>query len=216
MICLHVFVDSREPKHFMPFLQDAFPEHTFELKALVEGDYSTEKVIVERKTLNDLYGSIVGNGGKPGRLASQISRLSCHDKVVLVLIVGNVPTFIDDMKRLGIKTDINIVYGALASLACRERIHVMWMEMEWDALITMIRFMQKVENAEYMVPSRREPDILLARYFKLTHTQWKDIKARYHSIQALMDASEKDLMSIRGIGKVRARTIKELIKNDWC
>lgn len=199
----------------MPFLQDAFPDHTFEVKALPEGDYSTEKVIVERKTMSDLYGSIVGSKSKPGRLTSQISRLSCHDKVVLVLVVGNVPTFIDDMKRLGIKVDINIVYGALASIACRERIHVMWMEKEWDALISMIRFMQKVENGEYMVPSRRDPDILLSRYFKLTQAQWNEIKRRYKSINELMEAPDKDLMAIRGIGKVRARTIKDLITNGW-
>lgn len=215
MICLHVYVDTREPKHFMPFLQDAFPDHTFELKALPEGDYSTEHVIVERKTMSDLYGSIVGTKSKPGRLASQISRLSCHDKVVIVLVVGNVPTFIDDMKRLGITIDINIIYGALASISCRERIHVMWMEKEWDALITMIRFMQKVESGECMVPSRRDPDILLARYFKLTQQQWQDVKRKYGSIEDLMNATDKELMSIRGIGKTRARTIRDLIKNGW-
>jgi ERCC4-type nuclease len=199
----------------MAFLQDAYPDNTFELKALPEGDFSTEKVIVERKTLSDLYGSIVGSKGKPGRLSSQISRLSCHDKVVLVLVVGNVPTFIDDMKRLGIKVDINILYGALASLVCREQIHVMWMEKEWDALITMIRFMQKVEEGEHKVPSRRDPDVLLARYLKLTHQQWLDVKRKYKSIPELMSASDKDLMSVRGIGKVRARTIRDLLSNGW-
>jgi len=198
----------------LPFLQDAFPEHTFELKALPEGDYSTEKVIVERKTLTDLYGSIVGNGGKPGRFISQVGRLSCHNKVVLVLIVGNVPTFIDDMKRLGIKVDVNILYGVLASIACREHIHIMWMEKEWDALISMIKFMQKVENEEYNVPSRRDTDILLARYFKLTHSQWKELRKKYSSFEELSTADERDLMSIRGIGKTRARTIKQLV-SKW-
>lgn len=210
-----MYVDTREPKKFLPFLQDVYPEHTFELKALPEGDYCTENVIVERKTLTDLYGSIIGNGGKPGRLSNQIGRLSCHNKVVLVLIVGNVPTFIDDMKRLGISVDVNVLYGALASIACREQIHVMWMEKEWDALITMIRFMQKVENGEHKIPSRRDPDILLARYFRLTSSQWQEIKRRYRSISDLMNASEKDLMSIRGIGKARARAIKQLILGDW-
>jgi ERCC4-type nuclease len=75
--------------------------------------------------------------------------------------------------------------------------------------------MQKVESGECMVPSRRDPDILLARYFKLTQQQWKDIRAKYKSIEDLMNATDKELMSVRGIGKVRARTIRELISNGW-
>lgn len=212
---MHVLVDTREPKQNHKFLTKAFPNHTFELMALAEGDYSTNKVIVERKTIADLYGSILGNGDKPGRFQKQIGRLSCHDKVVMVLIIGDISSYLKKMEEIGVKVNVDIIYGALASISCRERIHVLWVEKEWDALITMIRFMQKVEDDEYMIPSRRDPDILLARYLKITTKQLGEIKSKYPSIYAIADAPVKDLMNIHGIGKIKAQGIKDLICNSW-
>lgn len=212
---MRVIVDTREPKQNHKFLVKAFPDHVFEWGTLPEGDYSTDKVIVERKTVSDLYSSIVGNGGKPGRFGSQVSRLSCHNQIILILVIGDVQSFISRMSELGVKINVDIIYGALASVSCRENIHVMWMENEWNAMITMIRFMIKVENDEYMVPARRDPDILLARYFKITPKQLVELKNKFTSIYAMADASEKELMSVKGIGKVKAKNIKDLICNGW-
>jgi ERCC4-type nuclease len=210
-----VYVDTREPPRNYEFLKKVFPNHIFEKATLQEGDYSTDKVLVERKTVADLYGSIVGNGSKPGRLIKQVSRISCHDKVLVILVIGNISSFIENMKKIGIKVNVDILYGALASISCRERMHVLWMEEEWNALITMVRLMQKIEDDEYMVPSRRDPDVLLARYFKITLKQLKELKSKYPTINDIANATEKDLMSIKGIGKVKAKGIKELIYNGW-
>ncbi|MCK9577440.1 MAG: hypothetical protein M0R51_16170 [Clostridia bacterium] len=208
-------MDTREPPRNYEFLKKVFPNHIFEKATLQEGDYSTDKVLVERKTVADLYGSIVGNGSKPGRLIKQVSRISCHDKVLVILVIGNISSFIENMKKIGIKVNVDILYGALASISCRERMHVLWMEEEWNALITMVRLMQKIEDDEYMVPSRRDPDVLLARYFKITLKQLKELKSKYPTINDIANATEKDLMSIKGIGKVKAKGIKELIYNGW-
>lgn len=212
---MRVYVDTREPPRNYEFLKKVFPNHIFEKATLQEGDYSTDKVLVERKTVADLYGSIVGNGSKPGRLIKQVSRISCHDKVLVILVIGNISSFIENMKKIGIKVNVDILYGALASISCRERMHVLWMEEEWNALITMVRLMQKIEDDEYMVPSRRDPDVLLARYFKITLKQLKELKSKYPTINDIANATEKDLMSIKGIGKVKAKGIKELIYNGW-
>jgi ERCC4-type nuclease len=212
---LHVIVDTREPKHFHKFLCEAFPDESFELTALSEGDFATDKVIVERKTISDLYGSIIGSKGKPGRLPSQVARLSCHDKVVLILVVGSIHDFIAERKKHGIIVNADILYSTMASVSCRERIHILWMEHEWDALITMVKFMQAVEDGKHMVPSRRDPDMLLARYFKITQKQWYEIKGKFKSINDLGAAPLKDLMVIKGIGKVKAQAIKDLIYDGW-
>jgi len=196
---LHVYVDTREPKHIIKFLKQTFPEYEFELMALPEGDYCSKSVLVERKTINDLYTSIVGSRGKPGRLANQALRLSCHDdKVVLIMVIGNVFVFINEMKRLKINVDASIIYGMLASLSCREGIHVMWFEKEYDALITMVKFMQKVDEGNYMIPSKRDSDILLSKYFRVTVSQWREIKNKFGSLSEMMEATEKDFMSIKG------------------
>jgi len=210
-----VYVDTREPKQNHQFLATAFPNIEYELRALPEGDYATDKVIIERKTITDLYGSIVGSKDKPGRLLSQISRLSCHDKVVVLLIIGNIAAFIDNMKRLNVRVDVGIIYGALASLSCREHIHVIWVQEEWDGLITMVKFMQKVEDGNYKWPSRRDPIILMARYLKITPQQMQKLKDKFESIGNIVAASDKELMAIEGIGKTKARNIRELLTNGW-
>lgn len=212
---LHIYVDTREPKANYNFLAGAFPNHTFELRALPEGDYATEKVIVERKTVTDLYGSIVGTKNKPGRFVNQVSRLSTHNQIVVLLVIGNVASFIDDMKRLGIRADVNILYGAIASVSCRENIHLIWVENEWDGLITMVKFMQKVDEGEYKIPAKRDPEILLARYLKITHKQMIALRKKFETLEGIRTATDKDLMTVDGIGRAKAKTIRELLVTGW-
>jgi ERCC4-type nuclease len=213
---LRIYVDSREPKHYHEFLETTFPNHIFEIKALPEGDYETDKVVCERKTIADLYGSIVGSKDKKGRLPNQISRLSCHnDQVVVMLISGDIGTFMRDMKKIGINIKPEIIFGAIASMSCRENIRVLWLTTPQEALIAMVTFMNHVEEGKLNIPSRREPDVLLSRYFKVTPSQWKDIVKKFPSFFALSQASEKELMTIKGIGKTKAKAIKDMINNGW-
>lgn len=212
---MHVLVDTREPSSKYEFLSAAFPNHSFEQVALNEGDFATQHVIVERKTISDLYGSIIGSKGKKGRFEDQVLRLACHDKIVLLLITGNIFEFIESSKKRGRVIDTSIIYGAIGSVSCRERIHVMWIEHEYNALLSMIAFMNKVNDGNYSMSSRRDPDILLARYFKLTPTQWKNVRKKFNSLLQLSSASEKELMEIKGIGKVKAHGIKELVNGCW-
>lgn len=212
---MHVYVDSREPPNKMEFLTRAFPNHTFERIKLDEGDFQSDSVLVERKTIADLYGSIVGTKNKKGRFEDQILRLGCHDKIVLLMITGDLFEFIDNMKKRGTTINTAIFYGAISSVSCRENIHVWWIEKEWNALAAMVLFMQKIEEGNYNIPSRRDPDILMARYLRLTLTQWKQVKKEYSSFVDLINATEKDLMKIRGIGKVKAKGIKEIAGSCW-
>lgn len=212
---MKLYVDTREPKQNYQFLASAFPNIEIELRALPEGDYATDKVIVERKTITDLYGSIVGSREKPGRFLNQISRLSCHDTVVVLLIIGNIASFIDNMKRINVKVDVGIIYGALASISCREHIHVIWVQEEWDGLLTMVKFMQKIDDGNYKWPSRRDPNILMARYLKITPIQMQKIRSKFTTINSIIMASDKELMGIEGIGRTKARNIKELLTNGW-
>lgn len=212
---MHVYVDTREPKAKYEFLVNAFPNHSFELAALPEGDFATGQVIVERKTISDLYSSIIGTRKKKGRFEDQILRLSCHNKIVILLITGNIFEYITNMKKRGIDIDTSIIYGAIGSVSCRERIHVIWAEHEYNGLLSMIAFMQKVDEGNYGIASKRNTDVLLARYFKLTLSQWKEVKKKFNSLLELSNATEKDLMEIKGIGKIKARGIISLVNGNW-
>ena len=212
---MNIIVDTREPKQNYQFLSGAFPQHNFELKALPEGDYASNTVIVERKTIADLYGSIRGSREKPGRLVSQVGRLSSHEEILVLLVIGSITDFLDSMKRLNVQVDVNVIYGAIASLSCREHIHLIWVANEWDGLLTMVKFMQKIEDGNYKIPSQRDPDILMARYLKLTLKQFKALKGKFGTIRCITEATDKDLMAIEGIGKTKAKNIRLLLTEGW-
>ena len=65
---MYLKVDTREDDRYLNFLRQAFPRIDVRSETLKEGDYESEKALFERKTLPDLYGSVIGGGGKPGRL----------------------------------------------------------------------------------------------------------------------------------------------------
>jgi ERCC4-type nuclease len=212
---LDIIVDSREPSKYSEFLIKTFPNEKVIVRKLDEGDYSTNKVIVERKTIADLYSSIVGSRDQPARLFNQVERLTCHtDKVVLIMVTGNVGDFIDRMKKLKVNINLNILYGALASISCRERIHIVWMDNEWNAFISMIHFMKKVDEEDYMIPHRREPNMLMAKYLGIRVKEFKALKEKFKSLKALSEATDKELTTIYGIGNVKAKRIRELM-HKW-
>lgn len=214
---MEIIVDTREKKPTFAFLQERFPEHTFKWQKLDEGDFDSGKVLVERKTIADLYSSIIGVGGKPGRLPSQLSRLSTHsDRVLFVLITGNIDEYVDNMKsEFGVIIKPDIILGTIASISCREGIHLMWIQDHYDGLTEMVRFMQGVSEGKHMIPSRREPDNLLARFLGVSISEVKELKLRFGSIQGIINASEKDLQKVYGIGVKKSAKIKELLTRSW-
>jgi ERCC4-type nuclease len=213
---LKVYVDTREPKSHLKFLTKVFPDVTFIPRALGEGDFATDKVLVERKTVADLYGSIMGNKYQPGRLPNQIGRLACHDdQIVMIMVVGDMKEYMENAKEHHFKVNDDIIYGQLASIMCRERIHVMWFSDEWTALICMTKFMKKIEEGNYMIPSRREPDMLAARLLGVTLHQWYDLKKKFKTLANMAEAPDKELSTIYGIGKAKAKKVKDLINKGW-
>jgi len=211
-----ITVDTREPPENYEFLVNTFRTTQFKKAALPEGDYSTEKVLVERKTLSDLYGSIMGSKDKSGRLQHQVSRLTTHtDQIVLIMIIGNMFDYIRKMDKLGINVNPDIIYATISSIICREHIHFLWYEHESDALINMVRFMMKVEDDKHHVPSRREPDHLAARLLNISLPQWLALKSKYGTIYGVMQASDTQIMEVKGIGKIKAGKIKEILKSGW-
>ena len=105
----------------------------------------------------------------------------------------------------------SIIYGEIASITCRERIHVMWIDNEWNGLVSMMRFMDKVERGHYMVPSRREPEILGARLLGVTLIQYRDLLRKFGSLARMSCATEKELKTIYGIGESKARRILNIL-----
>lgn len=214
---MEIIVDTREDEEYYNFLVHSFPNHTFIRAALKEGDFMSDQVLVERKTIMDLYGSIMGNKWSPGRLPDQISRLACHEeRIVCFLIVGSIQdAMMKADKEAGIRINPDIIVGQIASLMCRERIHVIWAENDWDSLITVVKFMQKVQEGKYMVPTKREPKQLIARLLQVTPMQAEHLGILFGSLANIAAADETQLQRIVGIGPAKAAKIKATLNERW-
>lgn len=214
---MEVIVDTREDPEYYEFLVNLFPEHTFIWQKLDEGDYQSDRVLVERKTINDLYGSIMGTRDKKGRLPDQVSRLALReDKIVYIWVTGNLQEQMKTLEReVGVRINPQVIYGQLASLMIRERIHVAWMDDEWEALATMVKFMQKAEEGKYMVPTKREPNNLTARLLQITPMQAEHMRILFGSISNIAVQPEDQLQRIVGIGPAKAANIKRILNEPW-
>ena len=165
-------------------------------------------MIVERKTINDLYSSIIGSKNKKGRLEGQVSRLSCHNnKMILILITGNIYDTAERLSKIHVSFNMDIIYGQIASICCRENFHILWIEDERCALTSMVKFMQKVEDGKYKIASRRDPDRLMARLFNITYDQWILVKSKYKTINNMSRLEASAFKSIQGIGVQKSKDI---------
>ena len=219
---MKVIIDTREKQkvYYQGFLTERFPKHEFILQKLDEGDFSSDNVLVERKEIADFFQSTYSH-----RLKDQVSRIASHeDKFTFILIHGNMEQFLRaiDEVEVGLAREkiSSIMYASLASVTCRERVHIVWCEDICDGLISMVKFMECAASGDYMVPLKREPDRLFARFLGVTPTQAEQIKLMWPNIQEFAsDCMNPDIIArlctIRGIGTVKATLIVNLMLESW-
>jgi ERCC4-type nuclease len=208
-----IIVDTREPPKYHEFLVKKFPEMVFHRTKLNEGDYASDRCIAERKTIADLYGSITGPNR---RIHDQVERISTHcDQVQILLITGSVAEYVKSMKAIGIPIDPNILFGEIASITCRYGIQPLWVENEWEGLITLIKLMKKVDEGKYNVPVRRDRTILAARLLGISVAQLNHLMMNHNCLANIANVTDKDLQRIRGIGPSKAIQIRKTLKERF-
>lgn len=221
-----ITLDTREPAELRQWIMKQFPKLNFKEKALKEGDILIEcgndkgtKVIIERKDIADLYGSVVGSKGKAPRFPSQCARLITHqaDSVVVLLVVGNVQDYVMKMKKMKhIDIDPELFDSIIASVMVRYNIRVLADSDKYNGIKRAIRVGMKICEGNLDIVAHRNCDALMARFLNITLIQWLAIREAYGT--DLTYISTADLSIINGIGKVKERRIKELItgkSNDW-
>lgn len=201
---LNLIVDSREPIKYYNFCVKTFKNVNFTYEVQKEGDYNTDKIICERKTIGDLYNSIID-----GRYISQLNRMAVHDKIKVLLIAGDIREYCNKRRKRGYKCNEAMLYGAIAMATYRYGFHIIWAEDTETCLKTFIPFAQKVEEGEYMVPTKAFPETLMARYLGVSKQIMDELIAKYETVERIASASEKDLCKIKGIGAGRAKQIKQ-------
>lgn len=218
---LKVRVDTRERIELFRQIELIFPDVEFERKQVTHGDYlalsetNDGLVLVERKTIQDLYHSVFSKDKQKNgrsRMSNEVDNLATHEnEFVLFLIIGSIMEFQSDMAKLDKSFNVTLLYAEIASLMVREHFHILWARNEMDARIMMIQFMIAVHNGKYCVPARRDPDKLMARILRITPDQYKHLKTLFGSISNIAKQNPESIQSVHGIGPSRAAFILEML-----
>jgi len=211
---MDVLVDSREPKKFYDFLVAAFPEHNISRGPSSECDYLTDTCIVERKTLMDLHGSVIG---KEKRFFDQRERIWVReDSVRLLLITGSTKDYIDECNNQGIEPKMDTLYSAISSSLYRYDMHTLWVQNDWDGLIEMMRIMERIDKGQYMVPSKKDPDVLSAKLCGVTMAQWRVIREKFGpSFVDIAAHKPEDLTCVYGIVLTKSEKVIRMLSDGY-
>ena len=207
-----IFVDSREQASNVT--KELFKkECKIIMKPLDVGDYVLSKdVCVERKTVEDFLASMID-----GRLFSQMINLRENYEKPLILVEGNMEELytIRNMHK-------NSIIGALTSIAL-------------DYNVPILNTKNAKETAEYLfviakreqIAKDREVAIRVGRKGLTINEQQRfvveglplvgpslarNLLTKFGSIKSIVDASEKELREVEGLGKGKAKKIKKLLE----
>lgn len=185
-------------------------------KQLEIGDYILSKdVCVERKTIEDFVSSMID-----GRLFTQMVNLRESYPKPLILVEGNFSEIfnIRNIHR-------NSIIGALTSIAL-------------DYQVPIINTKNNEETAEYLyviakreqIGKDKEIGIRFGRKGLTTSEKQKfiieglplvgpqlakNLLEKFGSIKAIIDANEKELTQVEGVGKKKAREIQKIVHSKY-
>jgi len=207
-----VIVDGRERNsRLLTILKEG---SQLEIKNLPVGDFIvSDRTAIERKTVSDLLSSLID-----GRLMPQLAQLRANYEVPVLIIEGG-----ESLYSRGIHP--NAVRGALASAVLDIGIRVLPAEDESDTA-GMILAMAKREQLDLKRPvsirAGKKPELLgdRQRYVVGSLPNVSAVLAdrllkSLGSVKAVMDAGEKELLGIEGIGKKKASDIIEVSRGEY-
>ena len=208
-------IDDREPQELIDYLKKKYKsKHEIEVARLPEGDYVSDHVICERKSIGDLNSSLAD-----GRYIAQLNRISTYgDCAHLLMVTGNVGDYVKKMRYIRNKKGHHIhcseeaLMGAIAMAAYRYNFDVIIAEDDERGLQEVVAYMAAVESGKYQMPEQAKPMVLLSRLFGIPLASTRSLFERFNTIENIMNATKAELMSINGIGHAKAKKIKAILK----
>ncbi len=210
----HVLADDREYKSKVPGLLGKI-ENTIVTKAhLPVGDYLVnDYLLIERKTLTDLAASI-----KSGRLFAQMFQLAQSGKKCVLLLEGTA----SDLMNSGMRREA--IQGALIHITLRLEIPMLRAK-DAEESARIIRYTAK----QLEQPAYKKTKVKRYRSVKLKSKQKKQLYLlqglpgvgperahalleRFGSVENIVQASEKELQTVPGIGQYVARQIRWILE----
>jgi ERCC4-related helicase len=184
-----------------------------ELAALPHGDYIlSERVAVERKTVNDFASSIID-----GRLFDQASTLKEAFERPLMVIEGFSPPARDVRPEA--------LMGALGSLLVDYGLPIVWTRdsSETALLLASIARREQAEKkrlprirCERKPPSVRElQEYIVAGLPYVDSTLAKRLLRKFKTVEGVFTASAGELKSVEGIGEKKSKLIRDILTSRY-
>jgi Fanconi anemia group M protein len=181
-----------------------------ELRQLAVGDFVVSpRVGIERKSVGDFLQSLID-----GRLLDQAELLRETFECPLIILEGD-----GLYTRRAIHP--NAVRGALAALVVDFGISILPARDEEDTarLLAAIAKREQVQEIKEIPLRRKAGALTLAESQRfileglpgVSTVLAKRLLEHFKTVESVMRASEKDLMEVRGIGKEKARAIRETL-----
>jgi len=209
-----VIVDSRESNSpVVDELSKLGVKITF--SQLDVGDYVlSERVCVERKTVNDFASSIIDS-----RLFQQAKLMSDSYEIPVLLVEGrDLYTPLSNIRPSAIR-------GAIATLVTSYRITLLWSRDAKDSaeLIYAIALREQKELKKHLqVRGEKKPEsiadqqvFLLSGLPLVERSTAIKLLKYFKTPLRVFTASEQDLQQVEGIGDVKARRIREVLTREF-
>ncbi|MBI4020309.1 MAG: hypothetical protein HY367_03170 [Candidatus Aenigmarchaeota archaeon] len=210
-----IFADSRELQSNVTQLLKGFDVELVE-KRLDVGDYiCSERVCIERKTIDDFLNSMVDQ-----RIFRQAEGLFGAYERPLLVMEGN-----PELLYIERNMHANAIRGCLASLTIDYQLPIIWTRnsKETAAQIYWIAYREQVKekrgvqirSARKSVPLHKKQEYLMAGLPGISSVRARQLLERYKTPEKFFRATKKSLMGLDGFGEKRARAIMELLKSEY-
>ena len=183
-----------------------------EVGTLPVADYVVDRrVFIERKTTPDFLGSL-----KTGRLFRQVAALARGGQKRALIVEGLPVVFSGDVNP-------DAVRGALVSLAVAWQTPVLYSESPEETAWLLETIHKQLERSGLRVPLKswpgKKPDdpgarkrLILESLPRIGPVLAGQLLKKFDSLEKIFAASDKDLRSLKGIGKKRSEEIREIIR----
>jgi ERCC4-related helicase len=187
-----------------------------DVKQLEVADFLvSERVAVERKTVSDFLQSLVD-----GRLMSQMSEMARNFESPIVIIEGN-PGQLYTERNI----NPNAIRGAISSIAVNFGIPIIYTTGTEDtaAFIYVLAKREQEGKAKEIALRGEKRAMSLSEWQRfvveslpnVSSVIAKRLLSHFGSVEKVINASEKELQDVEGIGKGKAERIKEIISSEY-
>ncbi|MHA1771339.1 MAG: DEAD/DEAH box helicase [Candidatus Thorarchaeota archaeon] len=178
------------------------------------GDYiASEDVAIERKEANDFIQSLID-----GRLFTQLSALRAAYRRPVLIIEGE--------QIIGLRA-VNpaAIYGALASIAIRLQIPILWSR-NFEETAQLLYRIAVIEQREEKKPLRTRPgekkasdaqtlEYILSGFPGVDTVISRALLEEFGTLEQIFNTDEKELKRVRGVGPKIASVIKRLLRTKY-